>query len=508
MPDSAAMPSIRDGGRKVTTPATSNTTLTTAPKPATTTPTPASWGTGGPPAARDGFQGSGSLRADPSLGSVAAGTASLEKGAKGDGVKAFQAALMKAGYALPKYGADGDFGNETIGALKKFQTDSGLTPSGRFDKATLDKLAGPATPPKPAGPLGEPATYLLKDPALAQVASGQVTLSEGAKGDGVVKLQEALQLAGYKLPKYGADGDFGGETVTALKSLQAKAGLNPPTGRLDQATLQALDTAAAGKLKYPEFGKLFADGKLNSTIGVGYDEAGSHRAETREIVKGLLGDGTAANPGQGYRELNPRTASPAELTAAGIDPGSVDKDVRYFVKTFQHEGKDVKSVVKLITPETPNAKEKFAKDMESSEMVMYSGHGRYGSGPDFDDINSTAGNFVIGDPYEQGHVKLGENDLNKAKMTKDYQLMMFAGCTTFKYLDELRAKPGKDSKNLDLMVSTDLLYWGNLGPSNLEMLSSVTSGRSMNEMHSRVDTLNAQPGGKKSSWKADGFQDN
>jgi hypothetical protein len=68
----------------------------------------------------------------------------------------------------------------------------------------------------------------------------------------------------------------------------------------------------------------------------------------------------------------------------------------------------VQSIVKLITPDTPNAKEKFARDMESSEMVMYAGHGRYGSGPDFDDINSTAGNFRIGDPYEEGHVKLGE----------------------------------------------------------------------------------------------------
>lgn len=500
------MPSIRD--RRVGVPTTPSSTTTTPTTNTPSTPTSTTWGTGGPTAPRDGFQGTSSLRSNPALASVAAGTAQLAKGAKGESVKAFQDALIKAGYPLPRFGADGDFGNETVGALKKFQADAGLPQSGALDKATLDKLS-PAAPQQPPAPVTstEPTNYLLKDPALAAVAKGEVTLSQGAKGDGVVKLQQALQLAGYKLPRYGADGDFGGETVTALKQLQAKAGLNPPTGRLDAATLQALDVAAAKGLKFPPFEKLYADGKLNSTIAVGYDEAGWHHSETREIVKGLLGDGTAANPGQGYQELNPRNATDEQLRKAGIDPATVDKDVRYFVKTFQHGGKDVQSVVKLITPDTPNAKQKFAKEMESSEMVMYAGHGRYGSGPDFDDINSTAGNFRIGDPYEEGHVKLGANDLDAAKMTKDYQLMMFAGCTTFKYLDELRAKPGKDSKNLDLMVSTDLLYWGNLGKSNLEMLGSVTGGRSLNEMHSRLEVINAHEG-KKSHWKADGLQDN
>lgn len=42
---------------------------------------------------------------------------------------------------------------------------------------------------------------------------------------------------------------------------------------------------------------------------------------------------------------------------------------------------------------------------------------------------------------------------------------------------------------------------GNLGASNLELLGSVTAGRSMNEMKARVETINATPG-KKSVWKA------
>jgi hypothetical protein len=44
------------------------------------------------------------------------------------------------------------------------------------------------------------------DPALRDVASGKTELAEKAKGPAVEKMQEALQMAGYKLPRFGADG--------------------------------------------------------------------------------------------------------------------------------------------------------------------------------------------------------------------------------------------------------------------------------------------------------------
>lgn len=41
-----------------------------------------------------------------------------------------QKLLMKAGYSLPKYGADGDFGDECLSAVKAFQKDKKLTVDG------------------------------------------------------------------------------------------------------------------------------------------------------------------------------------------------------------------------------------------------------------------------------------------------------------------------------------------------------------------------------------------
>lgn len=54
----------------------------------------------------------------------------------------FQNALIALGYPLPKFGADGKFGPETQGALKKFQQENGLTTSlGKMDRLTARKLA-------------------------------------------------------------------------------------------------------------------------------------------------------------------------------------------------------------------------------------------------------------------------------------------------------------------------------------------------------------------------------
>ena len=60
----------------------------------------------------------------------------LRKGAKGTHVRQMQQLLMKAGEVLPVYGADGDFGTETLKAVKAFQ---------RKNELTADGICGPKT---------------------------------------------------------------------------------------------------------------------------------------------------------------------------------------------------------------------------------------------------------------------------------------------------------------------------------------------------------------------------
>ena len=74
-------------------------------------------------------------------------------------MKALQSLLMKLGFSLPRYGADGSFGQETETALRAFQKSAGLTPSGAYDAAAHEALMAaladsergdPAPTPSPA----------------------------------------------------------------------------------------------------------------------------------------------------------------------------------------------------------------------------------------------------------------------------------------------------------------------------------------------------------------------
>ena len=56
------------------------------------------------------------------------------------GLTALQKLLLQAGYTLPKYGADGDFGDECLNAVKAFQRDNKLTVDGIVGAKTWEAL--------------------------------------------------------------------------------------------------------------------------------------------------------------------------------------------------------------------------------------------------------------------------------------------------------------------------------------------------------------------------------
>lgn len=64
----------------------------------------------------------------------------LEKGDKGNDVKELQKMLIACGYSCGTAGADGDYGNDTVKAIKKFQKAYKLTVDGIAGQATMSKL--------------------------------------------------------------------------------------------------------------------------------------------------------------------------------------------------------------------------------------------------------------------------------------------------------------------------------------------------------------------------------
>ena len=74
----------------------------------------------------------------------------LRKGYSGSDVVECQEDLLKLGYDLSPYGADGKYGNTTIREVKKFQKTSGLTADGICGPKTweaLDEAVGPSPTP-------------------------------------------------------------------------------------------------------------------------------------------------------------------------------------------------------------------------------------------------------------------------------------------------------------------------------------------------------------------------
>ena len=66
----------------------------------------------------------------------------LQKGSKGDSVKALQILLIGYGFSCGSYGADGDFGSATDAAVRKYQKAKGLSVDGIVGPATWAKLMG------------------------------------------------------------------------------------------------------------------------------------------------------------------------------------------------------------------------------------------------------------------------------------------------------------------------------------------------------------------------------
>jgi|SRR5919108_1033661 phosphatidylserine/phosphatidylglycerophosphate/cardiolipin synthase-like enzyme len=129
----------------------------------------------GSPWAAEAWEGeTGALKSkrfssDPDLQGVMARTALLaRRGTKasrpvrsaGTGVHLVQRSLIDLGFGLPKYGADGKFGPETAGAVRKFQAGRpGLSSDGIVGPSTLAALdaviaqrEGTITPPAPPVP--------------------------------------------------------------------------------------------------------------------------------------------------------------------------------------------------------------------------------------------------------------------------------------------------------------------------------------------------------------------
>ncbi|MBO0962394.1 peptidoglycan-binding protein [Neobacillus sp. MM2021_6] len=142
----------------------------------------------------------------------AATTTLLKKGSKGDAVKKYQQDLIKSGEQLPRYGADGDFGQETEDATKAFQARHKLSVDGIAGPNTLAKLAEVLKPKTTPVASAKPA------PSTKDIVPypGHL-IKQGSRGKDTERIQRAVGV--------NPDAIYGPKTTAAVKAYQSRHGL-------------------------------------------------------------------------------------------------------------------------------------------------------------------------------------------------------------------------------------------------------------------------------------------
>lgn len=155
-------------------------------------------------------------------------------------------------------------------------TSTNTTPATSTPATPSTNTTTPAWTPGTRPATGSGARAMLNDRFAGDAQLGQVlaggSLTVGAKGEGVKKLQQAMTDMGFALPN-AADGAFGPQTAKAIRNFQVNASKAFPdvkvTGVVDGATLRALDQlapAAGQQGQTKNVPSPFYDGKLTRVV--------------------------------------------------------------------------------------------------------------------------------------------------------------------------------------------------------------------------------------------------
>jgi hypothetical protein len=163
---------------------------------------------------------------------------------------------------------------------------------------------------------------------------------------------------------------FGGDEWKTLSAADALA-------RLSAAT-------PSGNEDGVRYGEMTKDGVLDVTIGVGFDETDAHLAQIAAI-ESALGDRGYEDDATEAATLLASTGRKVQKPAMG---GWYVKRDAFSFKPPAGEARPVHVVVRFVKSEDGSeggeAARAFEEGLRSSDVSMYGGHGRYGSGPDFD----------------------------------------------------------------------------------------------------------------------------
>jgi peptidoglycan hydrolase-like protein with peptidoglycan-binding domain len=141
----------------------------------------------------------------------------------GRAVRLIQESLMEQGYALPLFGADSVYGDETEAAVLQFQIDAGAV---LLDGIVGDETLGLLDMHDRGATAGVnlTAARFAGNAVLEQVLDGNRLLRIGSRGNAVQLIEESLVAMGINVGPTGPDPNYDADTETAVEQFQGRVG--------------------------------------------------------------------------------------------------------------------------------------------------------------------------------------------------------------------------------------------------------------------------------------------
>ena len=163
----------------------------------------------------------------------------LKRGSQGELVRELQEQLLSLGYELPKFGADGDFGSETVSAVASFKQELVDLAEEEGVSTELQRLIDALVVAEwkrlPVKPVITPEEI---EELISEMYDAFHPLFLGTEEtEPAESLQTALKRLGFYHGKI--DGDFGRGTRRSVQAAQFELEL-PASGEVDDGTAEAI----------------------------------------------------------------------------------------------------------------------------------------------------------------------------------------------------------------------------------------------------------------------------